>query len=255
MAGKPGIIQSNQSKIFNISMNKFTTIKEVASIFLTFAGCMGIMGCIGDDIIDDRVPEKIRITIFVDTMAVDESYQFEAMYFNEVGEEEAAPFIWKSTNESIITIDNNGLATAHALGSSVITVETTLNNGDIISDQQTVEVTEEGDIEENPGARTGRISTTSSYLLEGDFRLEETEDGLVLTLEDNFKATSALPGLYVYLGNNETSIASAFEIGMVYQFEGKHTYEIQGAGIYEYEILLFWCKPFNVKVGEGVFNN
>ena len=103
--------------------------------------------------------------------------------------------------------------------------------------------------------REGTIATTSSYVLEGSFVLSEIGNDLILTVGDDFKASSSLPGLYVYLGNNNTSIASAREIGKVTQFEGEHSYQISNAGIMEYQYLLFWCKPFNVKVGEGTCDN
>ena len=38
---------------------------------------------------------------------------------------------------------------------------------------------------------------------------------------------------------------------MVNIFDGAHEYTFTGADIFEYDYLLYYCKPFNVKVGDG----
>ncbi|MEM9549152.1 MAG: hypothetical protein AAGA77_24405, partial [Bacteroidota bacterium] len=63
-----------------------------------------------------------------------------------------------------------------------------------------------------------------------------------------------LPGLYVYLTNNRNTTANALEIGAVEVFNGAHTYTVEDVGINDYKFLLYFCKPFNVKVGDGEIN-
>jgi hypothetical protein len=75
---------------------------------------------------------------------------------------------------------------------------------------------------------------------------------LRLSLGDDYKASTSLPGLYIYLGNNPNSIADAYEIGAVTVFQGAHFYDLpESIGLYDNSYILYWCKPFGVKVGEG----
>ena len=46
----------------------------------------------------------------------------------------------------------------------------------------------------------------------------------------------------------------ALEIGAVETFNGAHSYVIENTDISEYEFILYFCKPFVVKVGDGQIN-
>lgn len=105
-----------------------------------------------------------------------------------------------------------------------------------------------------PEYRSGSISTTTFYQLKGDFTLSEIDGKLILDFADNYIAEDSLPGLYLYLTNDPNGVEDAFEIGPVEIFEGEHSYEIEGVALDEYEYLLYYCKPFRVKVGEGKIN-
>ena len=46
------------------------------------------------------------------------------------------------------------------------------------------------------------------------------------------------------------------EIGEVKVFKGAHRYTIGGdIALNQYKYLLYYCKPFNVKVGDGEFGD
>ena len=117
-----------------------------------------------------------------------------------------------------------------------------------------VEVSSVTIVVENPTNGSGTIVSTSSYKLEGDFSLSETNGTLTLSFVDNYEASSALPGLYVYLTNNPNSINDALEIGKVEVFKGAHSYEIDNTSITAFDYVLYFCKPFRVKVGDGKIN-
>ena len=91
-------------------------------------------------------------------------------------------------------------------------------------------------------------------MLEGSFTLEQVGDDLLLEFADDYRASSALPGLYIYMTNNKNTNANALEIDAVETFNGAHSYTIQNVGINDYKFLLYYCKPFNVKVGDGDIN-
>ena len=101
----------------------------------------------------------------------------------------------------------------------------------------------------------GEIMTTTFYTLEGDFTLSEREEGgLLLDIADNYRASTGLPGFYVYLSNNRNSIANAFEISKVEQFSGAHSFEIEDVELEDFRFIVYWCAPFNVKIGEAELN-
>lgn len=208
-----------------------------------------LSGCIGDDVVDDFVQPTLKIMNPLDTLGKGETWQFEAKFTNNIGLEEALPLTWSSSDETVLGISDSGLATGLAKGSATLKVEADYN-GTPVSETLLVVVDEETVV--SPTSRSGEIKSTSSYLLKGNFVLEPSGDGIKITIADGYMASTALPGLYVYLGNNPNSITSALEIGKVEVFNGAHSYTVAGVGVNDFTHLLYWCKPFNVKVGEGV---
>ena len=212
-----------------------------------------LFSCVKTDLINDRVDPKIFISNPLESLENGKSHQFEVNYFNYVGKEIENPNVsWSSSDSAILTITEEGIATGVSLGMATITVtfitpeeNLTITNSNLVSVSiSTVE---------DPVRFEGTIASTSSYLLEGSYILEvQDNDVLRLSLGDDYEASTSLPGLYVYLGNNPNSIADAYEIGSVTIFQGAHFYDLpESIGFYDYNYILYWCKPFNVKVGEG----
>jgi len=202
----------------------------------------------------DRVAETLKITGQAASIAAGETFQFEARFTNNIGNTEEGKVIWRSSDESILAITEDGLATAIARGNVVVSAEVTLEDGSLLKEEMDVEVSMVTVAVETPTSRSGVIATTTFYVLEGDFTLNETNDGVSLEIADNYKASDALPGLYIYLTNNPNSTSDALEIGEVTVFEGAHTYEIAGINLTDYDYVLYFCKPFRVKVGDGEIN-
>ena len=216
-----------------------------------------IVSCIGDDIIQDMVEEQLRITMMPETIAWGETFQFSARYTNNVGLIEEGRVDWTSSDESLLTINEDGLATAIEQGVVTVTATVILEGREPLIELIPVTISGTGTTvvsEETSSARTGIIQTTSSYILEGDFTLEEKDGKLLLSVAENYGTTSALPGLYIYLTNNPNTNNGALEIGLVEVFSGAHTYEIDGAGLNDFDYVLYYCKPFGVKVGDGRIN-
>lgn len=213
------------------------------------------IACIGEDTINDEVSPELRILNPIQNLSISGTYQYNANYFNNVGQSETTSIIWSSSNESVASIDGNGLVVGLSEGTTSIKAVVSLNNNIVEANSSLAVVM---DAEETPiqSMKSGTIATTSSYSLTGSFTLAEVENSnnLLLSLSDNYQASTSLPGLYVYLTNNPNSIANARSLGPVSVFNGAHNYTIQDEGINNFSYLLYWCEPFGVKVGGGTIN-
>ena len=219
--------------------------------------CIALLfsACIGDDVIIDTVEENLTILNPIDSLELGASYQFTARFLNNIGVEEAVDIDWSSSDEAVLSIDAEGLATGLAEGEVEVTAELNRTDGPGLSDSYRLEVVDQEVTIVEPQSRSGSLRTTSSYRLAGDFVLEENNGALKLRFASDYVASSSLPGLYVYLTNNPNTISNAFEIGMAISFSGEHEYLISGdVGLMDYNYVLFFCKPFGVKVGDGQIN-
>ncbi len=226
----------------------FTTMKAKISIFILTIFTLLISSCIKDDFIDDSMEPIIRITNAIDTIAIDSNYQFEFLYLNNIGAEEMVNATWESSDEEAISISTDGLASASVLGSSMISVSY-FDGNNTVTHSKEVHVGQSNVLTNT--AKSGSIATTSSYALTGDFTVTQVDNDLLIEFESNYNASTSLPGLYLYLSNNTSTITDAYEVGAVTVFEGVHSYTIPDTDINDYSHLLYFCKPFNVKVGDG----
>lgn len=218
--------------------------------------CFFLYACIGDDIVLDEIAEEIRITNPIDSLQVGGEFSLEALFFNNIGDQEERGITWTSSNETILTVSPEGVVMGISAGTAVVMAEVQTSNtsNTAVTDELPIVVTEDETVPNTVTARSGTIQTTSSYILEGSMVLRMSGNGLILEVGDDFRASSALPGLYVYLTNNPNTAMNAVELGEVTQFEGAHFYPVpEDVAIGTYQYALFYCKPFNVKVGDGEF--
>lgn len=218
---------------------------------LFFSLFVFLFSCVDQDILDDFREPEIRIMNSIDSISVDSSFQFNFLYFNNVGQEEDIMPSWTSSDNTIAEIDDTGKVTGISEGD--VTIKASFLADDISVEAfrsfRVVEEEMETVITEEVMSIMGQVETTTFYDLEGDFTLQADGDDLVLEFGENFKVSSGLPGLYIYLTNNESSIAEAYEIAKITKFNGEQTHMIEGVGINDFAHILFYCKPFNVPVG------
>lgn len=215
-----------------------------------------LTGCIGDDIVDDYVAPQIRITNPVAEIEAGTSYQFIISFLNNVGISEDVSPVWSSSDPSVMTVDQSGLATGVMEGDVQVSVAYTDEFGETAQRSYDLEIGASTVVVEEPMSRVGRVETTTFYDLTGGFVLEELPEqapgDLRLIFGDDYVADDGLPGLYVYLSNNPNSTSGAHEIARVEVFQGTHEYIISGVDLNEFRYVLYFCKPFNVKVGDGL---
>jgi len=233
-------------------------MKKVILIFILITSTI-VSSCIGEDIRQDEISVELRILNPTESIAVSGTYKFNTSFFNSIGEiDNSNTVVWSSSNEAVATIDATGLLSALTAGTTTITAQ--IEDGTTIITETALPITvtlESTETDTPPANKSGTITTTSSYRLEGDFTITEIENtnNILISIADNYTATTSLPGLYIYLSNNPNSINGALELGAVTVFNGAHTYNVSNTNINNYTYILYWCKPFGVKVGEGKINN
>ena len=192
----------------------------------------------------------ITITNAITQITAETNYQLELAFQDAVGNPADVPNSnWTSSNESLLQVDETGTLQAIAAGTVTLTVSVQVSNT-LISAQSVINII--APAVEMVTSFSGEVVSKSSYTLEGSFTLSSGNDGLVLSLDENYKASTALPGLYIYLSNNANTTAGAYEIGAVTVFNGAHSYNLPNSiELMDYKYILYWCKPFNVKVGEA----
>ena len=212
-----------------------------------------LQSCVQDDIINDRVDASFSITNPITEITLNDTFQLTTKYTDNVGKTVTTNITWSSSNEMIATVSNSGLVTAVAQGQATIMASIVSEEGETITDEIVVTVAMDQVDNNTTQEKTGTIRTTSSYVLEGTFTLREipNTNNLELVINDNYRASSSLPGLYIYLTNNPNTVNNAKEIEAVRVFNGAHTYIIEDTGINDFSHILYWCKPFSVKVGEA----
>ena len=221
------------------------------SIFISLLLLIGVSSCIKDDIIDDYVQPRLNITSSVKELAKGDTFYFEAQFLNNIGLREEINPEWISSDTSIISFSDSGIAFGKTKGDAVVMAKhfDSFEN-EWFSDTAYVTISDETIIDNEK--KSGTVRTTSQYTLQGDFEVEQLENGnLLRSFAANYEASDNLPGLFVYLTNNPNTTNGALEIGRVTTFSGEHSYEIENVNINDYSTLLYFCKPFNVKVGDG----
>lgn len=207
------------------------------------------MGCIGTDIVEDTiVPVRLSIGNQVSELRVGDSFEFNTDYFNEYGEPTSVQINWSSSNPMIISIDNEGVATALRKGIATISANfgAAADSVIVMAGANTIETSSE---------RTGTFSGVNNYQVSGGFSLSEVSGGLELTFDENFRASQG-PGLFVYLTNQSNGVAGAIEVGRLAKNSGSQTYRIEGdVQLRTYDFVLVYCKPFSVTFGRGTFND
>ncbi len=218
-------------------------------IILALVG-FGLTSCIGTDIVEDIiVDQSVAISNRLETLAVGDSYQFEANFFDEMGEQATADITWSSNNEAVMSITASGLATGVSQGGVWISAMSG-------TAQDSVMVSVGPSTTFAAAERTGSFVGLRDYNVSGNFTLTEDGDNLVLTFASNFVASRG-PGLFVYLSNNSTRVNGGVEMGQLMQNSGAQTYSIAltEAQLDTYNHVLIYCKPFGVAFGTGQFDN
>ena len=210
-----------------------------------------LISCIGEDVVDDVIPLSLRITSRnLESLKVGDDFQFEAIFTNNTGKEEEVSLEWSSLDEGIADInDSTGLATGVSEGNTQIYVSY-INSGISLIDSIGINISQSTTFRTD--TLRGELSG-STYDLRGDFELTQDGDDLIVKLLSNYSHDGGAPGPYLYLSNNRNEVSQAKELGDVKQ-TASHTFRVENVGLFDYQYLVVWCKPFEVLIGNGKIN-
>lgn len=218
---------------------------------------VGLNSCIQEDIVDDAVPEELRIISSVNTLKVGDVVKLQASYFNNVGEKENKSIVWETSNPAVLSVDPlTTNITAEAEGTATISVKTTGTSGELTDSEIIMVVNDDVVVMPTEKTKVGTISPTSSYVAAGDFEIINTAGGIQIKLAENYVADQTLPGFALFLTNNPNSLSNALQIDAYDDNDGVHykgafTYKLDGVGINDYQYLVQWCRPFSILVGKA----
>lgn len=187
---------------------------------------------------------SISVTPTSANLTVGTQIQFSAQGLNGNAEPiDGFNFQWNSTDQSIVSINSNGLAEALTSGTAFIYAST----DGIQSDNIRVEVSGQsktGNFQRNPA---------SSYVVEGVATLSIDGDDLLLEFSDDFRCSNG-PGLYVYLSNGQSISAGGVNLGELKSTTGAQTYRLSGSNNLKFSHVIIHCLPFNVSFGFAELN-
>ena len=192
------------------------------------------------------IDPSLRLLSFAQFLSVGEQFQFTADLLASDGTvDETAAISWSSSDASVLSLDENGLATANTSGSVVVTI----SSGEL---NKSLEVTIEGG---EIAARSGSLMGIG-YDIEGDFTLEQDENGDFILTIMNYRPDG--PGPYFYFTNQNNNINNGLKLGVA-GTAGNVTINVSqidpNIEINTYNYLMVWCEPFNVRLGVGAFEN
>ncbi|NIJ46483.1 uncharacterized protein YjdB [Wenyingzhuangia heitensis] len=99
--------------------------------FFSFLLLISLTSCIQEDLVDDYVEPEFRVDIQNPVPArigLNNTYQFSASFFNDIGQQIDTPITWSSSNTTVITVSSQGLATAVGTGQAIIIASVTDDN-------------------------------------------------------------------------------------------------------------------------------
>lgn len=195
---------------------------------------------------DSTAVSSVLITGNSTNLTTGQTQQLQAKAYNINGNEQLnISFTWLSSDNSVLSVNSNGLVEAISPGSAFITAST----GSVSS--QPFQITVKGN------TRTGMFQKNPSqdHVVSGGATLKENNNGtLTLEFDSNF-ASSSGPDVRVYLSGSESITGNSFEVGSLKSTSGQQTYTLPASiNLNSYDYVLIHCVPFNITFGWAKLN-
>ena len=171
-----------------------------------------------------------------------EQYQFEAEVLNGFGVKINTSVSWSSSDSSVLSISNSGLADALSQGVANITATAEGVNSSPV--QMAV-------LEGANGRRSGNFQDENGYSVSGSVEMRPASGNNFELSFTNFNCQPG-PALYIYLGNSTTA---GIEIDELKQLTGDFVVPLPAnIQLNDYQYVLIWCKSANAAFGSARLN-
>jgi Electron transfer DM13/Bacterial Ig-like domain (group 2) len=198
---------------------------------------------------DQTKAAKVEIvTMISGSLKPTETRMLQARVLNGLGQTVGnVPISWQSSNTSVATVDQAGNVVAISTGSAQIVAKA----GALQSVPLVIEVA--NDIQ----TRTGNFSGSGGYSVSGTASLKKNGTALELSFGNNFMASNG-PMLGVFLAKNASgslSSGNSIKVADLKSNSGGQSYPLpSGIAINDYNYVVIYCIPFNVRFGTALLN-
>ncbi len=239
---RPELVQwkSNMPTIAEVDASGVVTAKAIGQAWIVAR----VSSSLADStlvtvVIDPNAVAKVEITAPNNTIAVGANLQFAVDVQNTNNQViQGKTVIWQSDNNVVLSINNNGLATA--LTSGIAQVTATVDGIKSLPFTVTVGA--------SSTSRSGTFRGNASYNVTGSATFEVGK----VSFSNNFR-TSSGPGLRVYLAKNAPGVLTSSNsvlLGNLKMTSGAQTYDVPtNVELTDFDFVVVYCQPFNVAFG------
>lgn len=198
---------------------------------------------------DPTQAAKVEITtILSGSILPGETRLLQARVLNGLGQPLSnIPISWQSSNTNVASIDQAGNLAAISVGTAQIIA----NAGTLKSVPLVVEVAA------SMQSRTGNFSGNGGYSVSGTASLIKNGEALELSFGNDFKASNG-PMLGIFLAKNAAGSlqgSNSVKVANLTSNSGAQLYQVpSGIGINDYNYVVIYCIPFNVRFGTAMLN-
>ena len=243
---------SSDTDVISVDSNGKIAAKKVGRAVIKVTAQVGSSSISDTITIDVIVEPAVSISNPAGGIIEGTSYDFNFEFTGDDGQSVSPDSVtWSSSDTDVLTIDNDGVITTVAPGSSTITVTVTYQNQ---SYSKSIKFTIAADPNKSDATETKSFKGTlsGSYGLTGSYEVKADGDDLLIILKKDFNINNSLPDGALYLSNSSRRNSSSKLIwrGRSH-YKGPKTYTVKNTRLRDYQYLVFWCIAFNVHVGNA----
>lgn len=199
---------------------------------------------------NENAVARVEISAAQTALNVEAALQFSAKAFNGKDVEVVGQATtWESTDPNVLTVNSDGLATGKNAGAASVTATI----AGVKSLPYAVQVLPLGG-----ASRMGTFVSSNGYSTKGTATLQQTAQALRLLLGSDFHASNG-PKLGVYLAKTASGALNAqnsLSLGNLTQNDGAQEYAVPaGVSLQDYDYVVIYCIPFNVRFGSAKLGN
>lgn len=252
------VISSDESVMNDASINWSSRDPSIATVDASGLLMALAAGQVWIDALTPELEDSLLVTVSADPdmlasivitssrmdLSIGETLQFEAELSNANGmiltDKEV---MWTSTDPEICSVDETGLVTALANGTTQIIASSEGINSLPIPLM----------VGSDSLSRMASFEGLNGYNVVGTATLERSADEAILAFADDFQ-TSNGPGLYVYLSPNANNVNGGVNLGKLEATSGAQSYEIpSNVNPEDFDHVLVYCQPFRAPFGTAEF--